>query len=86
MNVSLTPKLKKYVEKRVKSGDYGSASEVVRDGLRLLEERERKLAYLKQEVGKAWDSVEAGRTVRVSLADMKKRLRSNLSRRKKIRA
>lgn len=86
MNVSLTPKLQKYVEKRVKSGDYGSASEVVRDGLRLLEERERKLAYLKHEVGKAWDAVEAGDTVRVGLEESKRRLRRNLSRRKKMSA
>ncbi|MFL6235698.1 MAG: type II toxin-antitoxin system ParD family antitoxin [Thermoanaerobaculia bacterium] len=40
LNVSLTPELEKFVESRVASGRYQSASEVVRDGLRLLEERE----------------------------------------------
>ena len=40
MNVSLTPALEKFVESRIASGRYQSASEVVRDGLRLLEERE----------------------------------------------
>jgi antitoxin ParD1/3/4 len=40
MNVSLTPELERFVESRVASGRYQSASEVVRDGLRLLEERE----------------------------------------------
>ncbi|HTG35729.1 MAG TPA: type II toxin-antitoxin system ParD family antitoxin [Thermoanaerobaculia bacterium] len=40
LNVSLTPELEKFVEARVASGRYISASEVVREGLRLLEERE----------------------------------------------
>jgi antitoxin ParD1/3/4 len=41
MNVSLTPALEKLVQKRVASGRYGSASEVVREALRLLEQRDR---------------------------------------------
>jgi antitoxin ParD1/3/4 len=41
MNVSLTPALEKLVQRRVASGRYGSASEVVREALRLLEQRDR---------------------------------------------
>jgi antitoxin ParD1/3/4 len=41
MNVSLTPELEQLVYAKVKSGRYLSASEVVREGLRLLEERDR---------------------------------------------
>jgi antitoxin ParD1/3/4 len=40
MNVSLTPELERLVDAKVKSGLYTSASEVVRDGLRLLKERD----------------------------------------------
>lgn len=40
MNVSLTPKLEKYVRKKVASGLYNNASEVMREALRLLVERE----------------------------------------------
>ena len=40
MNVSLTPELEKLVNEKVASGLYSSASEVVRDGLRLLSERD----------------------------------------------
>jgi antitoxin ParD1/3/4 len=40
MNVSLTPELEEFVSSRVSSGLYQSASEVVRDGLRLLQEQE----------------------------------------------
>ncbi len=41
MNVSLTSSLETLVKRLVKSGRYSSASEVVRDGLRLIEEREQ---------------------------------------------
>jgi antitoxin ParD1/3/4 len=40
MNISLTPELEQFVQSRVASGLYQTASEVVREGLRLLEERE----------------------------------------------
>lgn len=41
MNVSLTPELEKYVADKVASGRYTSASEVVREALRLLEREEK---------------------------------------------
>ena len=41
MNVSLTPELEKYVSDKVASGRYTSASEVVREALRLLEREEK---------------------------------------------
>ena len=41
MNVSLTPELEQYVQEKVSSGLYYSASEVIREGLRLLKEREQ---------------------------------------------
>ena len=41
LNVSLTPELDQFVEARVASGRYQTASEVIREGLRLLEEREQ---------------------------------------------
>jgi antitoxin ParD1/3/4 len=40
LNVSLTPTLRKYVGSKVKSGRYESASEVIRESLRALQERE----------------------------------------------
>jgi antitoxin ParD1/3/4 len=41
MNISLTPELEKLVLDKVKSGMYLSSSEVIREALRLLEERDR---------------------------------------------
>jgi antitoxin ParD1/3/4 len=40
INVSLTPELSAFVRKRVKSGHYQTASEVVREALRLLQQKE----------------------------------------------
>jgi len=54
MNVSLTNELETFIGDLVASGNYYSASEVVRDGLRLLKEREemrlQKLADLRRDV------------------------------------
>lgn len=41
MNVSLTPQLEAMVRRKVESGLYNNASEVVREALRLMEERDR---------------------------------------------
>jgi antitoxin ParD1/3/4 len=51
MNVSLTPELDRFVAGKVDSGRYNSASEVVREALRLLEEHDRaRSAQLKEYV------------------------------------
>lgn len=67
MNVSLTPHLEKLVGERVASGRYGSASEVVREALRLLEERERtreaQLEDLRREVLLGVRSLDRGEAV-----------------------
>ena len=47
MNVSLGDRWERFVENTVRSGRYGSASEVVREGLRLVEEREARLSALR---------------------------------------
>jgi antitoxin ParD1/3/4 len=63
MNVSLTPELEQYVQERVSSGLYYSASEVIREGLRLLKEREQlhqiRVQELRQDIQAGLDSGEA---------------------------
>ena len=61
MNISLTPQLESLVKSKVESGLYGSASEVMRDALRLLEERDRRflrVEELRAEIKKGLDSGE----------------------------
>ncbi len=47
MNVSIGDRWQGFVDRVVKEGRYGSVSEVVREGLRLVEEREAKLQALR---------------------------------------
>jgi antitoxin ParD1/3/4 len=63
MNVSLTPELEKLVRDKVESGRYLSASEVIREGLRLLEKRDR-LYELQQR-----HSIQVGQTEQGELMD-----------------
>jgi antitoxin ParD1/3/4 len=63
MNVSLTTELEKWVQSKVESGMYTSASEVIREGLRLLKEqevlREIRLTELRREIQQGIDSGES---------------------------
>jgi len=67
MNVSLTPGLEEFVAAKVKSGRYNSASEVVREALRLLEEHDRargaQLAAFNEELGLRLSSLDRGEKV-----------------------
>jgi antitoxin ParD1/3/4 len=62
VNVSLTAELEKYVSEKVASGLYHSASEVIREGLRLLKEkdalREIRLNELRQQIKEGINSGE----------------------------
>jgi antitoxin ParD1/3/4 len=53
MNVSIGQRWETFVETIVREGRYGSASEVVREGLRLVEERETRLKALREEINAA---------------------------------
>ncbi len=74
MNVSLTKTLEAFVRAKVDSGLYNNASEVVRDALRLLEARERaearQLDWLRAEVQKGIDDVEAGRVFPLDIEEI----------------
>ncbi len=64
MNISLTPELERLVDERVKSGRYASASEVIREGLRLLEEQEelkqQRLAEVRRKIERGIDQLNRG--------------------------
>jgi antitoxin ParD1/3/4 len=51
-SIALSDHFAEFLNEQVATGRYGSASEVVRAGLRLLEEREAALADLRAEIAK----------------------------------
>lgn len=64
MNVSLTAQLESWIHCKVKEGLYKSASEVVRDGLRLLverdEQRQRMIEELRRELTLGIEQLDRG--------------------------
>jgi len=62
MNISLPAELGKYVRRLIASGLYSSASEVMREGLRALQEREETLRVLRAELQVGVHQLERGQT------------------------
>ena len=60
MNVSLTPELEQLVARKVGTGMYQTASEVIREGLRLLKERDLRLESLRRGVRAGFEAVDRG--------------------------
>jgi antitoxin ParD1/3/4 len=63
MNVSLTPELERLVQDKVQTGRYNSASEVVREALRLMEERDQVKAEIRKKIADGVESIKAGRVI-----------------------
>ncbi|MGH2532247.1 MAG: type II toxin-antitoxin system ParD family antitoxin [Thermomicrobiales bacterium] len=63
MNVSLTPHLEAMVREKVETGQYRNASEVVRDALSQMEERDRRLAELRTVIAIADKQIARGEVV-----------------------
>jgi antitoxin ParD1/3/4 len=88
MNVSLTPELDKFVARKVESGRYTSASEVVREALRLLEEHDRarnaQVTAFNRELGARLASLDRGEYVEPAIA--RKRIGQRSRERRKLSA
>jgi antitoxin ParD1/3/4 len=79
MNVSLPDAMEKFVREKVAVGDYETASEVVREGLRLLKQRDEVWkADVQSKIKQGMNSIRAGRgipaeQVKVQMAAFKKK-------------
>lgn len=84
MNVSLTPELDRFVAGKLSSGRYTSASEIVREALRLLEEQDRaraaQIAEFNRELGARLAALDRGE--RVDPTTVKRRLKQKSSERR----
>jgi antitoxin ParD1/3/4 len=80
MNVSLTPELEKFVLDKVNSGMYTSASEVIRESLRLLHTHDdlqaQRISQLNQAIEIGLEQLNAGN--KISAKDSYKRLKKKI--------
>ena len=93
MNVSLTLELERLVNEKIKSGMYQTASEVVREALRLLQQRDHQMQRLRTDVRAGLDQIGHGqyaeydqRSTRKLVDAVKCRGRKRLSQEKKTAA
>jgi antitoxin ParD1/3/4 len=78
-NINLTDHLDRFIEAGVASGRYSDASEIVREGLRLLEQREQeeqaKLEWLRGAVREGLDQIERGEGIEfLSMQELEDRI------------
>lgn len=73
-SVALSEHFTVFIEKQLEEGRYGSASEVVRAGLRLLEEHENSRAALRKELDRGKASGVSRRDIRDAIAGTKQKL------------
>jgi antitoxin ParD1/3/4 len=88
MNDSLTAELEQFVNQRVESGKYQTASEVIRDGLRLLLEREElhqmKLDELRREIAIGLEQADQGSVAPLNAKETLARLRKKRQSRQEV--
>ena len=80
MNVSLTRELESLVNSKVKTGMYQTASEVIREGLRLLKERDEARASLKADVLAGFAEIAKGNYVEYDATATKQLAREIMAR------
>lgn len=87
LNVSLTPELEAFISSKVQSGNYTSASEVVREGLRLLRDydelRAERLEAVRAHAERGWLDSEHGRLVTPEVVAARIRQKSEQRRKKR---
>ena len=83
MNVSLTPELEKFVDGKVESGLYNNASEVVREGLRLLKEHDEFRVKWREQIERGWLQAERGEAVDgpTAMAEIRERVKTKARKR-----
>lgn len=88
LNVSLPPELESRVRRHVESGLYGSASEVIREALRLFEAYQNvqaaNLAALKADIDQGVADISAGRIKELDVESIKRRGRATLAARESV--
>ncbi len=80
MNISLAPEFQDFVAQKVASGRYGSESDVVHEGLRLLRQRDTEQAQLedlRREIALGMEEADCGKTAPLNAQETLARVRTN---------
>lgn len=82
MNVSLSPDLEEFINRKVASGRYLSADDVVREALRLLDDREQlraiRLEELRREIAIGIDEADRGLVAPLDMDAIREKVRKRL--------
>ncbi|MBY5437651.1 type II toxin-antitoxin system ParD family antitoxin [Rhizobium leguminosarum] len=79
MSITLPVEMAKRIKQRVSNGDYASESEVIREGLRALQERENAVEHwLRTEVAATYDAHKADPTKAKPLDEVWRRLEARM--------
>ena len=62
ISAELGKQLEDYIQQLVEAGRYGSKSEVLREGIRMVQDRETRLAALDASIARGLANVDSGRT------------------------
>lgn len=74
--ISLPVEQANYIDRLVESGEYGSASEVVRAGIRALQQHDRAIEHwLRTEVAETYDRIKTGKSRLIAIEDVFEELR-----------
>ena len=80
MSITLPRDMAQRIKDRVETGRYASESEVIRESIRALEEREAAIArWLREEVAPVYDAHKADPSAAAPIADVRKRLKAFMS-------
>ncbi|MBU3695458.1 type II toxin-antitoxin system ParD family antitoxin [Dechloromonas sp.] len=80
MSITLPNEMADVVKSKVKTGEYASESEVIRDGLRALMARDRAVeGWLHNQIGPAYDALKADPSRAVTVDAVRARLASELA-------
>ncbi len=86
LSITLPNEMADMVRTKVASGEYASESEVIRDGLRALQERDRAVErWLREEVVPAYDAMKADPSRGIPIEDVRKSLAALHRKSKKAR-
>jgi antitoxin ParD1/3/4 len=79
LSITLPTEMAQKVKARVASGDYASESEVIREGLRALDERDALVEkWLREEVLPTYDAIKAGLEPTHRFEDVRARLNKHM--------